>query len=76
LRDAIEGEGGVRTPRVFVSARDGEGLDALRQLLAEVLASAADLNPAPQAASEVSEQPSAPLVDNPLSAIFHSHASP
>ena len=23
LRDAIEGEGGVRTPRVFVSARDG-----------------------------------------------------
>jgi GTP-binding protein HflX len=75
LRDAIEGEGGVRTPRVFVSARDGEGLGALRQLLAEVLAGADDLNPTPQAASHESEQPGAPLDDNLRSAIFHSHAS-
>ena len=74
LRDAIEGEGGVRTPRVFVSARDGEGLDVLRQLLAEVLAGAGDLNPASQAASDASGEPGAPPVDNPPSAIFHSHA--
>ena len=37
LVDAIEGEHGVRTPRVFVSALDGEGLDALRQAIADAL---------------------------------------
>ncbi len=74
LRDAIEGEGGVRAPRVFVSARDGEGLDVLRQLLAEVVAGADDLNPTPLAASDRGEEPGASQVDNPPSAIFHSHA--
>ena len=37
LVDAIEGERGVRTPRVFVSALGGEGLDALRQAIADAL---------------------------------------
>src|SRR5471032_973133 len=37
LVDAIEGEMGVRTPRVFDSALDGEGLDALRQAIADAL---------------------------------------
>ena len=32
--DAIETAPGVSTPRVFVSAQDGTGLDALRQLIA------------------------------------------
>ena len=35
LVDEIEGERGVRTPRVFVSALSGEGLDALRQAIAD-----------------------------------------
>ncbi|MEP6506206.1 MAG: GTPase HflX, partial [Betaproteobacteria bacterium] len=37
LVDAIEGEHGVRTPRIFVSALDGEGLGALRQAIADAL---------------------------------------
>jgi GTP-binding protein HflX len=37
LVDEIEGERGVRTPRVFVSALGGEGLDALRQAIADAL---------------------------------------
>jgi GTP-binding protein HflX len=35
LRDAVERAPGVRTPRVFVSARDGRGLDQLRAVIAE-----------------------------------------
>jgi GTPase len=38
LADAIERAPGVATPRVFVSAKDGRGLDVLRQLVAEKLA--------------------------------------
>ena len=37
LVDEIEGERGVRTPRIFVSALNGEGLDALRQAIADAL---------------------------------------
>ncbi len=74
LRDVIEGEGGVRSPRVFVSARDGEGLDLLRQVLAETVAGAGGLNPSPLASSAEIEEPGAPRVDNPPLAIFHSHA--
>jgi GTP-binding protein HflX len=56
LVDAIERTPGERTPRVFVSARDGTGLDALRQLIAQQAAglnSAAlpTLQPAPASAS-------------------------
>jgi GTP-binding protein HflX len=35
LRDAVERSPGVRTPRIFVSARDGRGLDLLRGVIAE-----------------------------------------
>ena len=42
LVDEIEGERGVRTPRVFVSALSGEGLDALRQAIADALIASLD----------------------------------
>jgi GTP-binding protein HflX len=38
LRDLIERSGGLRVPRVFVSALDGSGLVELRQLLTEAVA--------------------------------------
>ena len=38
LRDVLELDGGRRVPRVFVSAATGEGLDVLRQILAEAAA--------------------------------------
>ena len=38
LRDEIERAQGVRTPRVFASARDGRGLAVLRGVIAEQLA--------------------------------------
>lgn len=49
--DWLEREGGVRVPRVFVSSLTGEGLDVLRQLIAQALQSSAShqnsLNPGP-----------------------------
>jgi GTP-binding protein HflX len=36
--DTLELDGGVRVPRVFVSALDGEGLDALRAVIGEAVA--------------------------------------
>jgi len=36
-RDWVEREGGVRTPRVFVSALDGSGLDVLRAQIVEAM---------------------------------------
>jgi GTPase len=36
--DAVERAPGVRTPRVFVSARDGRGLDSLRGVIAALVA--------------------------------------
>jgi GTPase len=42
LVDALEGEHGVRTPRVFVSALTGEGLDALRGAIADALVASRD----------------------------------
>jgi GTP-binding protein HflX len=38
MRDAVERAPGIRTPRVFVSARDGRGLDLLRGVIAEQVA--------------------------------------
>ncbi len=43
--DAIEVHAGVRRRRVFVSAHSGEGLDALRQVIAEAAAEAAAAHP-------------------------------
>jgi len=51
LVDAVERAPGVRTPRVFVSARDGSGLDALRSLIAEQAVSALKLAPLPTLAA-------------------------
>ena len=38
LRDAVERSPGLRMPRVFVSAKDGRGLDLLRAAIAEQVA--------------------------------------
>jgi GTP-binding protein HflX len=35
--DTLELDGGIRAPRVFVSALDGQGLDALREVIAEAV---------------------------------------
>ena len=42
LADAIERAPGLRVPRVFVSAADGRGLDALRSVIARVAAGRED----------------------------------
>ncbi len=53
LQDVYELDG-VAVPRVFVSARDGEGLPALRQLLAQrVIASAGSAEESPEMAVEL-----------------------
>lgn len=44
LRDELERGSGQRVQRLFVSARTGEGLDALRQLISTFAAPQADLN--------------------------------
>jgi GTPase len=76
LRDAIEGDGGVRTPRVFVSARDGQGLDVLRQVLAEAVAGSAGagLNPPAPAPSGGLRDGDTPRLDNPALLLTQSHA--
>ena len=68
--DAIEGEGGVRTPRVFVSARDGNGIDVLRKVIANAVAEgkpkSASLGPA------IGDTESATsLIDNVPAALLH-----
>ncbi len=62
LRDVLELDGGVRVPRVFVSAATGEGLDGLRQVLAEAVARSTDLIAGDFAPDEASmADPRAPL---------------
>ena len=74
--DVIEGEGGVRTPRVFVSASRAEGLVQLRQLIARAVeaADADDLNPAPAAPSSALGEPGSPVTDNQRAAALPTHA--
>ncbi|HKW82981.1 MAG TPA: GTPase HflX [Burkholderiaceae bacterium] len=43
LHDVLELDGGVRVPRVFVSAATGEGLDGLRGVLSQAVVRSADL---------------------------------
>ncbi len=43
--DEVEVHPGVRRPRVFVSARDGRGLDALRQVIAGVVRARLNVEP-------------------------------
>jgi GTP-binding protein HflX len=52
LTDAIERTAGVATPRVFVSARDGIGLDALRGLIALQMAPTLNGTPMPTLSNE------------------------
>ncbi|MCO5123955.1 MAG: GTPase HflX [Rhizobacter sp.] len=74
--DAVEVEGGVRMPRVFVSARDGEGLDTLRALLAAIVAGAAldTLNVSESALSEGVDGATSPIVDNPPARLLQTQA--
>jgi len=58
LRDVLELDGGVRVPRVFVSAATGEGLDGLRDVLAEAVLRSADL------IADESAQHEAPTADD------------
>jgi GTPase len=52
LADAIERAPGVPTPRVFVSARAGQGLDVLRRLIAEQTLESLNASPLPTLAAE------------------------
>jgi GTP-binding protein HflX len=52
LVDALERAPGVLTPRVFVSARDGTGLDALRRAIAEQTGPALNATALPTLAPE------------------------
>jgi GTPase len=63
LRDVVERDGGVRTPRVFVSALDGSGLPELRALLTEAVtgALARDLNATGSASSSAAPDEIAPF---------------
>ena len=63
--DVIEGEAGVRTPRVFLSANSGEGLAELRRLIAEAVAAAeSGLNSEPAASSRAGGEARTPVSDN------------
>ena len=55
LRDQLEIDAGVRVPRVFVSARSGEGMDELRRLLGEAVAGTlpSSLNPDDSAQDDI-----------------------
>jgi GTP-binding protein HflX len=50
--DEVEAHPGVRRPRVFVSARDGRGLDALRQVIATVVRARLNVEPAEPVTNE------------------------
>jgi GTPase len=61
LADAIERAPGVVTPRVFVSARDGRGLDVLRQHVAAILASRLNGAALPTLSTLPDQQPQDPV---------------
>ncbi|MEO8836418.1 MAG: GTPase HflX [Caldimonas sp.] len=75
LRDAIELPDGERVPRVFASARTGEGLDLLRAEIAA--ATSPERVPLNDGAPAVSEAAGDDLVDGaetPRTGTYHSHA--
>ena len=79
LGDMAELPGGARVPRVFVSALTGEGLDRLRERVAEFAAPGAALNPSVEAASEDpdpgrSESPVGDGDEAARTGTYHSHA--
>jgi len=55
LRDVLELEGGLRVPRVFISAQTGEGMPLLRAILSEAVAGTLEgfLNPAVPAPDDI-----------------------
>jgi GTP-binding protein HflX len=79
LADMAELPGGARVPRVFVSALTSEGLDRLRERIAEIAAPGAALNPSAEAASEDpdptrSESPAGDGDEAARTGTYHSHA--
>jgi len=79
LADMAELPGGVRVPRVFVSALAGEGLDLLRARIADVASPRPALNPADAPASvdvePAAREPSAADDDEAArTGTYHSHA--
>jgi GTP-binding protein HflX len=79
LADMAELPGGARVPRVFVSALTGEGLDLLRERIAEFAAPAPALNPPAEAASERAdpariESPAGDGDEAARTGTYHSHA--
>jgi len=79
LADMAELPGGARVPRVFVSALTGEGLDVLRERIAEFAAPGAGLNPPDEAASWTldpahSESPAGDGDEAARTGTYHSHA--
>jgi len=79
LADMAELPGGARVPRVFVSALTGEGLDLLRERIAEFAAPAPALNPPAEAASERGdpariESPAGDGDEAARTGTYHSHA--
>ncbi len=61
--DWVEVHPGVRRPRVFVSARDGQGLDALRRVVAD--AAAGRLDDGTRLPPDAGDWSSAPAADAP-----------
>ena len=76
VRDVLEAEGGVRMPRVHVSAREGVGLAELRSLLAQAVAGEldADLNAGAAASPGGHDGADAAIVDNLAAPPLQSHA--
>ncbi len=69
MRDAVERAPGIRTPRVFVSARDGRGLDLLRGVIAEQVAgdalNAGAVPPYPRLPAPLNDAAAASVTDEP-----------
>jgi GTPase len=59
LRDLLEADAGLRVPRVFVSARSGEGVAILRAIIAEAATGTLDgfLNPGGAASDDIRLKP-------------------
>jgi GTPase len=85
LRDTVEVAAGVRVPRVFISARGGEGVAELKAILSEAVAAAPThrLNPdqstqdeASEAVDPVDDTTDEPPIVSPRTAILPSLASP
>ena len=78
LVDMAELPGGARVPRVFVSALGGEGLELLRERIAEFAMPEAGLNPDAEPASEAADsaasEPAADGDEPARTGTYHSHA--